>query len=123
MRMTLAKFSAGLALTLAASQPTVAADWQYCLAPSHAEHKVYMSAVFPVRGSLDDADSAFELMLDRAGLPHDVVQCPRADDEQAILAMQQYAIAFNRQSGNAIVHLPLESRDQISGRPPTRGSM
>jgi len=121
--MTLAKFSAGLALTLAALQPASAADWQYCLAPSHAEHKVYMSAVFPVRGSLDDADSAFELMLDQAGLRHDVVQCPRADDEQSILAMQQYAISFNQHAGNTIVHLPLETPDQISGRPPTRGSM
>jgi len=116
MRMTLAKISTGLALTLAALQPALAADWQYCLAPSHAEHKVYMSAVFPVRGSLDDAGSAFELMLDQARLRHDVVQCPRADDEQSILAMQQYAISFNQHAGNTIVHLPLETRDQFSGR-------
>jgi len=121
--MTLAKLFAGLALTMAVLRPALAADWQYCLAPSQTEHKIYLSPVFPVRGSLDDAGSAFELMLDRAGLPHDVVQCPRADDEQSILAMQQYAISFNRQSGNTIVHLPLESRDQFGGKPFTRGSM
>jgi hypothetical protein len=123
MRMTLVKLSAGLALTMAVLQPALAAEWQYCLAPSHAEHKIYMSPAFPVRGSLDEAGSAFELMLDQAGLQHDVVQCPRADDEQSILSMQQYAISFNRQSGNTIVHLPPEARDQFGGKPFTRGSM
>jgi len=54
-----------------------------------------MSATFPVRGALGDADSAFEQMLEQAGLPHDDVQCPRADDERSIVLMLQYAIRFN----------------------------
>ena len=99
---------AGLALTAAGSQMAMATDWQYCLAPSQAEHKIYMTGAFPVRGSLDDADNDFEQMLDQAGLRHDVVQCPRADDERSIVAMEQYAITFNQESGNIIVHLPLE---------------
>ena len=99
---------AGLALTAASSQMATSTDWQYCLAPSQAEHKIYMTGAFPVRGSLDDADNDFEQMLDQAGLRHDVVQCPRADDERSIVAMEQYAITFNQESGNIIVHLPLE---------------
>ena len=104
----LTKISAAFALIAANSQTALATDWQYCLAPSQAEHKIYMSGAFPVRGALYDADSAFELMLDQAGLRHDVVQCPRADDERSIEMMQQYAISFSHGNGNTIVHLPLE---------------
>jgi len=104
----LTKLFAGLALIVASSQTALATDWQYCLAPSQAEHKIYMSGAFPVRGALDHADSAFEWMLDRAGLRHDVVECPRADDERSIMMMEQYAISFNQGNGNTIVHLPLE---------------
>ena len=67
-----------------------------------------MSATFLVRGSLIDADDAFERMLEQAGLRHDDVQCPRADDERTIVKMMQYAIILNQEAGNAIVHLPLE---------------
>ena len=67
-----------------------------------------MSGMFPVRGELADADSAFERMLDKAGLRHDVVQCPRADDERSIAMMQQYAISFNKENGNTIIHLPFD---------------
>jgi hypothetical protein len=104
----LTKSLAGLVLIAASSQTAFAADWKYCLAPSHAEHKVYMSATFPVRGALGDADSAFEQMLEQAGLPHDDVQCPRADDERSIVLMLQYAIRFNQNNGNTIIHLALE---------------
>jgi hypothetical protein len=104
----LTKISAGLILIVASLQSALAADWQYCLAPSKAEHKIYMSDAFPVRGTLYDADNEFEQTLDRAGLYHDVVQCPRADDEAAIVAMEQYAVTFNRKIGNVIVHLPLK---------------
>jgi hypothetical protein len=107
-RTSLTKSLTGLALIAASSQAALAADWQYCLSPSHAEHKVYISSTFPVRGVLADADDAFERMLDQAGLRHDDVQCPRADDERSIVLMQQYAISFNQENGNTIVHLPFE---------------
>ena len=109
----LTKIFAGLALIAASSQTALATDWQYCLAPSQAEHKVYMSGAFPVRGALDEADNAFEQMLDRAGLRHDVVQCPRADDERSIATMEQYAIVFNRETGNTIVHCRWKRRDKF----------
>jgi len=67
-----------------------------------------MSATFPMRGALGDADSAFERMLNNARLRHDDVQCPRADDERSIVLMQQYAIRINQTNGNTIIHLPLE---------------
>jgi hypothetical protein len=104
----LTKILAGIALVTASAQVARAADWQYCLAPSHAEHKVYMSATFPVRGALGNADSAFQRMLEQAGLRHDDVQCPRADDESSIELMLEYAIKFNQKSGNTIIQLPLE---------------
>jgi hypothetical protein len=104
----LTKILAGCALIAASSQAALATDWQYCLAPSEAEHKIYMSDWFQVRGALYSADSAFERELDRAGLRHDVVQCPRADDERSIAIMQQHAISFNRTVGNTIIHLPIE---------------
>lgn len=105
----LTKIFAGLALTAASSQTALATDWQYCLAPSQADHKVYMSSAFPVRGAPYEANNAFEQALDRAGLPHDVVQCPRADDEGSIATMEQYAIVFNRAIGNAIIHVLLNN--------------
>ena len=45
--MTGIRIFIGLAVVVASAQPTFAADWQYCLAPSHAEHKVYISVTFP----------------------------------------------------------------------------
>ena len=106
----LTRFLASVALIAAGAQTALASDWQYCLAPSQAEHKIYMSGRFPVRNSLDDADIAFELMLNQAGLRHDVIQCPRAENERAIAAMEQYAIGYNRKNGNTIIHMPLEER-------------
>ena len=104
----LTKIFLGVALIATSSQAALATDWQYCLAPSYAEHKIYMSGTFPVHGALDDAGNLFEQMLDRAGLRHDVVQCPRADDERSIMMMEQYAINFNQGNGNTIIRLHLE---------------
>ena len=104
----LTKIFLGFALIVTSSQAALATDWQYCLAPSQEDHKTYMSGIFPARGAVYDADNAFEQMLDQGELRHDVVQCPRADDERSIIMMQQYAISFNRGNGNTIVHLPLE---------------
>jgi hypothetical protein len=109
----LAKILASVTLIAASSQTALATDWQYCLAPSHLEHKIYMSGPFPVRGALSDADNVFERVLEHAGLRHDDVQCPRADDERSIVLMQQYAISFNQRFGNTIIHLPFEIRDEF----------
>jgi hypothetical protein len=108
--MIMTRIFAGLflALALALVQTAAASEWQYCLAPAHADHKVYLSAPFPAASALNSADSAFERTLNQAGYRHDDVQCPRADDEHSIAVMRQYAISFNQELGNAIVHLPLE---------------
>jgi hypothetical protein len=95
----------GVSLAMANPQIALAAEWRNCIAPSDTEHKVYMSAPFPTSVSLDDAQSAFGRMLTQSRLRHDCVQCPRGDDEQSALVMQQQAISFNRKVGNEITHL------------------
>jgi len=99
------KTLAGLAMMVAVPQTALAADWQYCLAPSHTEHKVYFSAPFPSRGSWGSPDSDLDRMLNKSAVRHDDVQCPRADDERSIVVMRQEAISFNRRAGNEIVNL------------------
>ena len=98
-----AKTIAGLVLTAAASQTALAADWRYCLAPSHTDHKVYISEPFPSSGAWSAPDSALDRMLNQSGMRHDVIQCPRADDEASVVVMRQGAIDFNRKVGNEIV--------------------
>lgn len=92
------------------AQPACAGDWRYCLAPSHAQHKIYMSPPFPATVSMGDAQSQFGRLLSESGLRFDDVQCPRGDDETAAMTMQQHAIGVNRQLGNAIVHLRWQPR-------------
>ena len=105
MRWILA--GAGLVLTIAIPQTSWASDWQYCLAPSHAENKVYISGTFR-SADLGSADSSFERMLSLKGLRHDDVQCPRADDESSILAMLRYAISYNKKIGAEIIYVSWE---------------
>jgi hypothetical protein len=99
------KSLAGLALMAAIPQTALAADWQYCLAPSHTDHKVYMSAPFASNGAWGSPDSALDRILKQSGVVHDDVQCPRADGERSIAAMRKEAISFNRLTGNEIVNL------------------
>jgi hypothetical protein len=94
-----------LALIALLPRTAVAADWRYCLAPSHAEHKVYVSPPFAATMSMDDAETQFGRTLSRSGLRFDDVQCPRSDAEAGALSMQQHAITVNRELGNAIINL------------------
>jgi hypothetical protein len=94
-----------LALLLAISQAAFASDWRYCLAPSHAARKVYVSPPFPAPMPMDDAESQFGRRLAARGLRFDDVQCPRSDDETAALTMQQHAIVINRELGNEVINL------------------
>lgn len=94
-----------LALTILIPQMAHAGDWRYCLAPSHAEHKIYMSPPFPATMPMDDAELQFGRTLSRSGLRFDDVQCPRSNDETAALTMQQHAIVVNRELGNEIINL------------------
>lgn len=91
-------------------QQALAADWRYCLAPSHAEHKVYMSPPFPATLPMDDAESQFGGLLTASGLHFDDVQCPRGDGQTASLTMQQHAIVINRELGNKVINLSWKPR-------------
>ena len=82
--------------------------WQYCLAPSHAEHKVYISPPFPKSAELSNTETAFAQMLLQSGVQHDDVQCPIGNDEGSISTMREHAISFNRKVGNTIVTLSWE---------------
>jgi hypothetical protein len=101
-----AVLASALLATMLLPRPALAADWRYCLAPSHAERKIYISSPFPATVSMDDAESQFGLMLGHMGLRFDDVQCPRADNEAGAQTMQQHAIQVNSEMGNQIVELP-----------------
>ncbi len=103
--MTPIRALASFALTIALPQIALAGDWQYCLAPSHSENKIYISTPFPADVTLNSAETAFDRMLSQARLRHDEVQCPRADDEPSITMMRQQAFGFNRGAGSAIINL------------------
>ena len=94
-----------LALTVSIPQMAQAGDWRYCLAPSHAEHKIYMSPPFSATTPMDDAESQFGRLLSRSGVRFDDVQCPRSDNETAALTMQQHAVVINRELGNEIINM------------------
>jgi hypothetical protein len=91
------------------SQTTLASewqDWQYCLAPSHAEHKIYLSEPIPMSSFVGGiAGAVFHQMLNKAGIPHDEVQCPKAPNKRTLLFRQRYAIRLNKEIGNATITL------------------
>jgi hypothetical protein len=77
--------------------------WQYCLAPSYADNKVYMSAPFPKSVSLHANEKAFARKLHESKIQHGAVQCPNGSDEPSILSMRQRTISFNQDRGNTII--------------------
>ncbi|MFZ0847411.1 MAG: hypothetical protein WAM62_16620 [Pseudolabrys sp.] len=97
-----------LAMALSLCRTAAAAEWQYCLAPSNEEHKIYFSGAFATNAGVGSADSSFEQALIQARLSHDEVQCPRADTENSILAMMQDAVAYNQKIGRKVVYVRWE---------------
>ena len=89
--------------------------WQYCLAPSNVENKVYVSAPFLKSESLYATETAFAKALHESELPHDVIQCPNGTDEPTILSMRQHAISFNKDRGNTIVTLDWTLQNRSGG--------
>jgi hypothetical protein len=94
-------------LVLATLTPHVANayEWLYCIAPFHAEHKLYMSPVFATQRSVGRAETAFATALDQSFFRYDDVQCPRNNDELSALRMQRHTASFNREVGNTIIDL------------------
>ncbi len=78
-------------------------DWKYCLAPSYTEHKVYLSEPIPARDIVASIDSVFDQTLNKAGLRHDVIQCPKAPNKPTLLLWQKTAIRFNDKIGNRTI--------------------
>ena len=95
-----------LALTLLLPQIAAAEDWRYCLAPSHADHKLYMSMPFAATIAMDAAETQFGRALFRMGLRYDDVQCPQSDSESGAAAMQRHAIGINRELGIQVINMP-----------------
>jgi hypothetical protein len=92
----------------AAILPTTTAGnwqyWEYCLAPSYAENKIYFSKPIPISSIIGKADDLFDSLLNKARLPHDVVQCPIAPNKPTLLFRQKHAVRFNETSGITIVY-------------------
>ncbi len=91
------------ALTMLLPQIATAEDWRYCLAPSHAEHKIYISLPFPATMSMDAAESQFGRALAYSGLRYDDVQCPQSDSESDAFDMQRHAISINHELGIQVI--------------------
>jgi hypothetical protein len=87
------------------TRPGRSAAWQYCLAPSNADNKIYLSAPFPKSSSLHVNETAFAKKLRESKIQHGAVQCPNGVDEPSVLSMRQRAISFNQDRGNTIVTL------------------
>jgi hypothetical protein len=92
-----------LALSVLLPQVATAEDWRYCVAPSHADHKIYMSSPFRATITMDAAETQFGRVLFREGLRHDDVQCPLSDSEASALAMQRHAVGVNRELGMQVI--------------------
>jgi hypothetical protein len=80
--------------------------WQYCLATSGAEHKVYISPPFLKTAELSTIQVEFAQRL--IEVQHEAVQCPISKYKGSIATMRDDAISFNRVIGNAIVALNWE---------------
>ena len=94
-----------LTLTLLLPQIAAAGDWRYCLAPSHADHKLYISTPFAATMSMDAAESQFGRMLLKMGLRYDDVQCPQSDSESSAIAMQRHALGINHELGIQVINM------------------
>ncbi|MEJ2624179.1 MAG: hypothetical protein P8Z80_06470 [Pseudolabrys sp.] len=104
-----------VATTISASAS--AHRWQYCLAPSFADSKFYVSTPFPARDPLSDTERAYVRVLSRAGLRYSDVQCPAAEGRRRIADMRRHALNLNRELGMSIVPLPLNEPLQAPSIP------
>lgn len=80
-------------------------EWRYCLAPSYAERKVYVSSPIPSSAISESAEAAFDRTLRKDDIAHDEVQCPRAPNRPTLLFRQRDAVRWNQDNGNTIVTL------------------
>lgn len=93
---------AGLVFSACLTQQADAAGWQYCLALTRADHTAYFNAPDVETPA---GEQRFRDGLERRGLPIGLVQCPRADDLQMLVEMENYAIRHNEKIGNRVISL------------------
>jgi len=103
--MRAAWIAAGLALAMGIPAAARADDWRFCLAAARAQHKVFLSGTFATAAEMETLQTDFGRELERRGIAHDEVQCPRGSDRDSATEMQHNAIGFNRELGNAVVRL------------------
>lgn len=94
-----------LIVLIATPRLAEATGWGYCLAPSHAQHRVYISQPFPLRGRDLVPDPEFAQMLRQDRIAHNDVQCPLTDSEARTVVMRRQALHYNRLAGNTIIRL------------------
>lgn len=104
-----------LAGAVLAATPAVA-DWRYCLARGSGR-TVYLSAPFSTVAAMPALDAAFAQMLDRTHRAHDPVQCPRAEDAKALLAMRLTALRYNREDGQRVVEVDWTPERESAAKP------
>lgn len=86
---------------IALQQGALATDWSYCVAPSEADKRIYISLPFPWIGSR--AEALFGAALATHNFSFDIVECARTDDESDAAVMRQHAIDVNRQEGREVI--------------------
>ncbi|HZT25170.1 MAG TPA: hypothetical protein VFA57_05645 [Pseudolabrys sp.] len=95
-----------MALAIAVLFPCWAAQanaWSFCIAVADAQKRIYVSTLFPFTAP-GSAEPGFAVALARQQIPHDAVQCPRADDEQTAVTMRDHAIEVNRLWGRDVIN-------------------
>ena len=86
-------------------QTAKAAEWGYCVAPSDAQNRIYVSKPFPIRVQGAD-EPGFDSALTEHHLAHDTVECARAENEAAAIIMRQHTIDVNRQWRRQVIDVP-----------------
>lgn len=93
------------------------ADWHFCVVADRAAKRVYLSAPFLSNTASAALDADLDADLSRRRLPHDTVQCPRADDQIDALAMRQHAVRFNRDFGREVFDFDWRPADAVARAP------
>jgi hypothetical protein len=104
MKPIKAAMALGLAM-MVLHQTARGAEWAYCIAPADAQNRIYVSNPFPVSAA-GAAEPGFDIALTEHRLPHDTVECARAENEAAAIIMRQHAVAVNRQWGRQVIDMP-----------------
>lgn len=96
------------------------AEWHFCLAADHPQRRVYITSPFSSNAPSATLDDELEAELRRQNIPHDNVQCPRADEQVDAVAMRQHAMRFNRSFGTEVRDLDWMPDSTVARAPSLR---